>query len=275
MKGKLPIGLLAVAVVAALLAVHGPPVRAQPVASITLPAPGATKQLYPGCNNISLTFPNGTASETVVQAVSPAGAVEAMWRHNAALNTFEGFSPAAPPAANDLLSVNFLDSVWVCVAAALPPAPTPLPATPTATPVPPTATRVPPTVTPRPPTPTLVPPTPSPQSQPLPPPQNVGPVQAGGKAEVTISNDAPYTLTIDLEGPESRTISIPRCSTCVTYTVPPLFCPEKGPQEVIRLTPGAYRVFARVDEPGVQPFSGTWDLDPDTGYFSCFFIVRV
>jgi hypothetical protein len=146
MKGNLPIGLLAVAVVAALLAIRGPSVRAQPVASITLPAPGATKQLYPGCNNISLTFPDGTASQTVVQAVTPAGAVEAMWRHNAALNAFEGFSPAAPQAS-DLLTVNFLDSVWLCVAAALPPAPTWPPAAPTATPVPPPA----PTATPIPP----------------------------------------------------------------------------------------------------------------------------
>jgi hypothetical protein len=127
--------LLAVAVVAALLAVHGPSARAQPVASITLPPPGATKQLYPGCNNISLTFPNGTASEKVVQAVTPAGAVEAMWRHNAAQNRFEGFSPAAPQAS-DLLSVNFLDAVWLCIAQAPPPPP---PEAPTATPVPPPA----------------------------------------------------------------------------------------------------------------------------------------
>jgi hypothetical protein len=273
MKGKLLIALLAVAI-AALIAANGPSVQAQPVASITLPAPGATKQLYPGCNNISLTFPTGTTSEEVLQAVTPPGAVEAMWRHNAALNRFEGFSPAARQAS-DLLSVSFLDSVWLCVAAALPPVPTSPPATPTATPVPPTATRVPPTATPRPPTPTPVPPTPIPQTQPFPPPQDVGPVQAGGKAEVTISNDAPYALTIELEGPESRTISIPRCSTCVTYAVPPAFCPEEGPQQVIRLTPGVYRVSARVDEPGVAPFAGTWDLDPDTGYFSCFFIVIV
>jgi hypothetical protein len=281
MKGKLPIGLLAVAVVAALLAIRGPSVQAQPVASITLPSPGSIKELYPGCNNISLTFPDGTTSQMVLQAVTPAGAVEAMWRHNAALNAFEGFSPAAPQAS-DLLTVNFLDSVWLCVAAALPPAPTSTPATATATSVPltatrvpPTPTRVPPTATPRPPTPTRVPPTPIPRTEPLSPPQYLGPVQAGGKAEVTISNDAPYALTIEFDGPESRTISIPRCPTCVTYTVPPAFCPEKGPKEVIRLTPGVYRVSARVDDPSIAPLAGTWDLNADTGYFSCFYIVTV
>jgi hypothetical protein len=141
MKGKLPIALVATALVTMLLAAPGSLVHAQPVASITLPAPGATKQLYPACNNISLTFPDGTASETVIQAVTPAGAVEAMWRHNAALNRFEGFSPTAPQAS-DLLTVNFLDAVWLCMAAIVPSltgpppqiAPPPVGASPTSSP---------------------------------------------------------------------------------------------------------------------------------------------
>jgi hypothetical protein len=88
--------------------------RAQPVASITLPSPGVTKQLYPGCNNIGLTFPNGTSSGDVIAAVSPAGSVEAMWRHDAAQQRWEAFSAAAP-TASDLLTVNFLDAIWVCI----------------------------------------------------------------------------------------------------------------------------------------------------------------
>ena len=99
---------------AALLAVPGSRVRAQPVASITLPEPGGVKDLYEGCNNIVLTFDNGTASQTVVEAVSPAGAAESMWRHDASQNRFLGFSPAAAQAS-DLLTVNFLDAVWLCV----------------------------------------------------------------------------------------------------------------------------------------------------------------
>ncbi len=154
MKTRLSIGLMAVAAVAAaFLAAHGPSVRAQPVASIALPAPGSTEQLYPACNNISLTFPDGTPCETVVQAVTPAGAVEALWRFNPSQNRFEGFSPAYPQAS-DLHSVYFLDAVWLCIyegpgtgsqpAPTLAPAPPPPPpgATPTAIP---TAT---PTVTP-------------------------------------------------------------------------------------------------------------------------------
>lgn len=140
MKTRLSIGLMAVAAVAAaFLAAHGPSVRAQPVASIALPAPGSTEQLYPRCNNISLTFPDGTSCQTVVQAVTPAGAVETLWRFNPSQNRFEGFSPAYPQAS-DLLSVYFLDAVWLCIheapATGPQPAPPPPPpgATPTATP---------------------------------------------------------------------------------------------------------------------------------------------
>jgi hypothetical protein len=139
----------ATAVVVALLASRGSPAQAQPVASVALPAPGAAKQLYPGCNNVSLTFPDGTTSQAVVQAVTPAGAVESMWRHNAAQNRFEGFSPQYPHVS-DLLTVNFLDAVWFCMVAGpvQPPPPPPPPPPPGATATPtPTATAT-PTATP-------------------------------------------------------------------------------------------------------------------------------
>jgi hypothetical protein len=131
-KTRLSIGLMAVAAVAAaFLAAHGPAVRAQAVASIALPAPGSTEQLYAGCNNISLTFPDGTSPQTVVQAVTPAGAVDTLWRFNGPLNKFEGFSPAYPQAS-DLQTVNFLDAVWLCMTAVpettSPPLPSPTPA---------------------------------------------------------------------------------------------------------------------------------------------------
>ena len=119
--GILWVGL---ALLVTLLGLGGSAVRAQPVASIALPPPRGTVQLYSGCNNIALTFPNGTASQMVVDAVTPAGVVDAMWRHNAAQSAFEGFSPAAPQAS-DLLSVDFLDAVWLCVTGAAPAATAP------------------------------------------------------------------------------------------------------------------------------------------------------
>jgi hypothetical protein len=117
------IAALGIVLVVWLSGFRAPSIRAQPVATIALPAPGSAKQLYSGCNNISLTFPDGTPSQTVVQAVSATGAIEAMWRYNVILNKFEGFSPTYPQAS-DLLTVNFLDAVWLCMA--LPgPSPTP------------------------------------------------------------------------------------------------------------------------------------------------------
>jgi hypothetical protein len=113
------LGIVAVGlglVVVALL-IHGNSgVRAQPVASIAMPSRG-TVQLYSGCNNIALSFPDGTESQTVVNAVRPTGMVDAMWRHNAAQNRFEGYSTAAPQAS-DLLTVNQWDAVWLCLEAA-------------------------------------------------------------------------------------------------------------------------------------------------------------
>jgi len=114
---RLAVTVVGLALVVALLAARGSLVHAQPVASITLPDPGSTEQLYEGCNNISLTFPDGTASETVPQAVTPSEAVQAMWRYNAAESRFVGFSPAAPQAS-DLVTVDFLDAVWLCVTGA-------------------------------------------------------------------------------------------------------------------------------------------------------------
>jgi hypothetical protein len=147
MKRRL-LAAIVVALAMTLLPAHDTSVRAQPVASIALPPPRGTVQLYPGCNNIALSFPDGTDRQTVVQAVTPAGVVEAMWRHNAAQNKFEGFSPAAPQAS-DLLTVNLWDAVWLCLAAApaLPPPP-PAPAAPTPTPVPPPTPTAMPTVNP-------------------------------------------------------------------------------------------------------------------------------
>jgi hypothetical protein len=120
--GIVAVGL--VVVVVALVIRSNSVVWAQPVASIALPPPRSTVQLYAGCNNLALSFPDGTASQTVVQAVTPAGVVEALWRHNAAQNRFEGFSPAAPQAS-DLLTVNLWDAVWLCISG--PSSPSPLP----------------------------------------------------------------------------------------------------------------------------------------------------
>ena len=116
--------ILTIAIAALALVVQGS-VLAQPLATVALPEPGGTVQLYSGCNPVALTFPDGTTSQAVVQAVSPPGVVQAIWGFNTSLRRYEGFSPAYPQAS-DLLTVGYLDAVWLCVAEAPLPPPAPL-----------------------------------------------------------------------------------------------------------------------------------------------------
>ncbi len=118
----------ALALAAILPGASGSPIHAQPAATITLPSPGGTVELSPGCNAVALTFPDGTPTETVVQAVTPAGAVDSVWHHNAVDRRWDGYSSAFPEAG-DLLTVDLLDAVWICIGpAASPPAPSEPPA---------------------------------------------------------------------------------------------------------------------------------------------------
>jgi len=198
----------------ALLAGSGASVLAQPVATIALPAPGSAQQLYPSCNNISLTFPDGTPSQTVVQAVTPAGTVETLWRFNGPLNKFEGFSPAFPQAS-DLMSVNFLDAVWLCMTTGAPPG-------------------------------AVAPPTPTPPAQVIPP----APLPSGVTADITptdlyldnqpqgvmwvrITNNGPDTLA-------NNKVSITLSQSRSTLAVPPVVDSSTGPatEYTLNLAPG-------------------------------------
>jgi len=126
-----------------------------------------------------------------------------------------------------------------------------------------------------PPSPTPTPtPTPTEETGYLPPPQEVGHISASGNAVVTISNDTPYTLTLEFQGPTSQTVTVARCDSCHTYSfIGPIFCPSGRPEETVTLLPGTYDVTARVDDPSVIPFAGDWTLGGDTEYFHCFYIV--
>jgi hypothetical protein len=127
MKRAVGLCLMVLAVaVTVVLAAQRSSAQAPPVATIALPEPGEAMELFPGCNFISLTFPDGTATQAVVDAVTPPETVQALWRQTPSLDRFEGFSPAFPQAS-DLLSVNFLDPVWIC----LPLGPLPAPTSPT------------------------------------------------------------------------------------------------------------------------------------------------
>lgn len=79
------------------------------------PATTGTVALARGCDNVS-----PTVSETApnyAKRVDNQSALVAIWRYNAASNSFTGWSPMAG-APNDLSSVTFLQPVFVCVNAA-------------------------------------------------------------------------------------------------------------------------------------------------------------
>jgi hypothetical protein len=71
-------------------------------------------ELFRGCNNVSLTWPNGTATSVVAAAITPASALQSIWRFNNVMQTFQGFS-AQFPAQSDLQTVNRIDAVFVCM----------------------------------------------------------------------------------------------------------------------------------------------------------------
>jgi hypothetical protein len=78
-------------------------------------APVGDIQLARGCNNVSPTVTEAAAAYAA--RVNPSGALVAIWEHQAATNTFRGWSPAAG-APNDLQGVTRLRPVFVCTSGA-------------------------------------------------------------------------------------------------------------------------------------------------------------
>lgn len=77
-------------------------------------APIEAVPLVAGCNNVVLTWPNGTPTSHIADAVNPSDALTTVWWFDAAHGRFLGYSPQAPHAS-DLPLVNRLDAVFVCV----------------------------------------------------------------------------------------------------------------------------------------------------------------
>jgi hypothetical protein len=94
-----------------LASVHTAPVRAQT-------SPGTESvELVSGCTNVSLTWPAGTPVGVVAAAIVPSGSLMGIWKLDAQSQVFKAYAPAAPQAS-DLMTVNPLDAVYVCMTAA-------------------------------------------------------------------------------------------------------------------------------------------------------------
>ena len=112
-----PVAILVVALLAGAGAAVAQPDQGQPP---IVPPPMRVVDLVVGCNNVALTYPDGTPVGVVVSSINPQGAMYAIWRLNASPPPpatgprFEGFAPAAPQAS-DLQGVDFLEAVFLCV----------------------------------------------------------------------------------------------------------------------------------------------------------------
>jgi hypothetical protein len=79
-------------------------------------APTQSVALFPGCNNVPLTWPAGTPVADVAAAIMPQAGLEAIWFYDTPQNRFFGFSPIAPPVANDYNTVRVrLEAVFICM----------------------------------------------------------------------------------------------------------------------------------------------------------------
>jgi hypothetical protein len=95
-----------------------PEVRASTKVNLTMTPELETVDLVEGCNPIASTWDDGTAAEDVAAAVSPADALDGLWKFDPATGTWEAFKPGAPAAVNDLEKVDELDVIFICMSAA-------------------------------------------------------------------------------------------------------------------------------------------------------------
>ena len=79
----------------------------------------ATTQAVPlpaTCSNQTLTWPVGTPISTVAAAITPAGALESIFRLDPVVGRFRGFSPTAPAFVNDYTVIETdLEPVFICM----------------------------------------------------------------------------------------------------------------------------------------------------------------
>lgn len=102
------------------------------------------------------------------------------------------------------------------------------------------------------------------------------PIDYDGQAMISFGNQSPYILTIQMDGPVSRTITLPACDGCPVYSpfAPPSACRDDIPWHDEILPPGNYRVQVSWQSGSTTPLAGPQTYVPDGGYGTCFFILE-
>lgn len=104
---------------------------------------------------------------------------------------------------------------------------------------------------------------------------SLGPAPAGGKVELVIANDSPFSLKVSLGSPARTETRLDACQDCKVYeTQGPDSCAPEKPQKTLRIDPGALRLAIETSSPDIAPYVGQWTLQADQKYALCFYILR-
>jgi hypothetical protein len=85
----------------------------------TVEAAAEPVQLFQGCTNVALTWSAGTPIETVAAAVTPSGALEAIWQQAVVGDErrFLAWSPIAGAPNDYTATSSSLEAVFICMTA--------------------------------------------------------------------------------------------------------------------------------------------------------------
>jgi len=98
----------------------GTPPTATPTSLTATPITGPTESVTlveNSCNPVASTYPDGTAIDTIVSAVSPPTILISSWLFDPDTSSWLAYSPQFPQASN-LTTVNQLDVIFICVSSA-------------------------------------------------------------------------------------------------------------------------------------------------------------
>jgi len=99
------------------------------------------------------------------------------------------------------------------------------------------------------------------------------PVDGDDDAWILLSNDSPVPITIQLDGPVSRTISLPACDGCIVWPSPQSFpgCADDTPYDEVLLPPGNYRAVVTFHDAQSDNLIAHWTLVPNADYGMCYY----
>ena len=102
------------------------------------------------------------------------------------------------------------------------------------------------------------------------------PIDHQGQALFSFGNQAPYPMTVTLDGPTSESFTLDPCPDCPVYTSPSEVteCRQDIAWQDVTLPPGNYRLQISWEGAGTPLYAGPHTLVPNAQYGSCYFIIE-